>query len=157
VHSIAAVHEVLSERGFRLVDLEAVLEQVTGTLAESLTAPSKSIRVRVEGQSILLPTRVASNIALVVNELVQNAFDHAFTGQNEGQVRITLSRAPQELVIAVRDDGIGLPQDHTLGLGLEIAEVLIAEELRGEIALQRRQPGTEVTIRIPRDVETEGI
>jgi signal transduction protein with GAF and PtsI domain/anti-sigma regulatory factor (Ser/Thr protein kinase) len=157
VHSIAAVHEVLSERGFRLVDLKAVLEQVTGALGKSLTAPTKSIRVSVEGQSISLPTRAASNIALVVNELVQNAFDHAFTGQNEGRVTVSLSLAPQEIVIAVRDDGIGLPQDHTLGLGLEIAEVLIAEELHGEISLQRRQPGTEVTIRVPREVETEGI
>jgi signal transduction protein with GAF and PtsI domain len=157
VHSIAAVHEVLSERGFRLVDLKTVLERVTSTLAESLTAPTKTIRISVEGQSILLPTRAASNSALVVNELVQNTFEHAFIGQNEGQVRIALSRAPQELVITVRDDGIGLPRDHASGLGLEIAEVLIAEELRGELSLHRCQPGTEVTIRVPRDVEIEGI
>ena len=37
VHSIAVVHEVLSERGFRLVDLKTVLERVTSTLAESLS------------------------------------------------------------------------------------------------------------------------
>jgi len=156
VHSIAAVHEVLSERGFRLVDLKAVLERVTRAMVNSLTGPETNIIVNVEGQAMLLPSRAATNIALVVNELVQNTIDHAFTGQDQGQVRISLSRAPQELVISVRDDGLGLPQDHTSGMGLEIAEVLIAEQLRGELSFQQRQPGTEVTIRIPRSVETEG-
>jgi two-component sensor histidine kinase len=156
VHSIAAVHEVLSERGFRLVDLKAVLERITGVMVDSLTGPETNIIVNVEGQAMLLPSRAATNIALVVNELVQNTIDHAFSGQDQGRVRISLSRAPQELVISVRDDGLGLPQKHTSGLGLEIAKVLIAEQLRGELSFQQRQPGTEVTIRIPRTVETEG-
>ena len=106
--------------------------------------------------SLPLASREATSLTLVVNELVQNTIDHAFIGQDQGQVLISLSRAPQELVISVRDDGVGLPRDHSSGLGLEIAEVLIAEELRGELSLQRRQPGTEVIIRVPRVVETEG-
>ncbi len=155
VHSIAAVHEVLSERGFRLVNLKEVLERITGMMAESMTAPNQVITIRVEGEDMLLPTRLASNMALVVNELAQNALDHAFANQIEGEVLISLGYAPEEIVIVVRDNGTGLAPGHVQGLGLEIVTYLVQDEMRGTISLKHGQPGTEAVIRIPRALASE--
>jgi len=159
VHSIAAVHEVLAERGFRSVDLKDVLERISSTMIESMTAPEQSITVKVKGEPILLPTRIASHLALVVNELVQNALDHAFIRQEAGKISVSLGHAPEEILVVVRDDGVGLATDRDPGsddpgLGMEIVHFLVQDELRGSVSFKRRQPGTEVTIRVPRSVES---
>jgi two-component sensor histidine kinase len=112
--------------------------------------------VEVLGDSLLMPTRPATNVALVVNELLQNALEHAFGGRPQGTVRISIGQSPEEHVILVRDDGVGFPENYLRGLGLEIVETLVFEELNGRLRFNRLDRGTEVSIRFPRRGE-EGI
>jgi len=155
IHSIAAVHEVLSERGFRLVDVKDVLERITAMTAESMTTPNQDVSIHVYGESLALPSRATTSLALIVNELVQNALEHAFTGMNQGTVEISLGSSPEELIVLVRDDGRGLPNSYESGLGLEIVETLARDDLDARMKYHRLQQGTEVSIRIPRKVERE--
>lgn len=147
VHTIAAVHETLSERGFHLVDVRAVLRRVVA-MAATLSEPGKTISVAVEGEAALLPTRAATSLALVVNELIQNAVEHAFPGRTEGRVLVTLARGPATLLVTVSDDGQGLAPDYRPGLGMEIVETLVRTDLHGELAYRQGERGTEVTIRL---------
>jgi two-component system, sensor histidine kinase PdtaS len=153
IRSIAAVHEVLSEQGFRLVDVRDVLQRISRMTAESMAAPGQQLAITVEGEALLLPARAATALALVVNELTQNALDHAFAGQAAGEVLISLGRSPEELVIVVRDNGAGLPENPLRGVGLEIVETLVRDDLQGRLRFNRLPTGTEVTLRIPRSVE----
>jgi two-component system, sensor histidine kinase PdtaS len=153
IRSIAAVHEVLSEQGFRLVDVKDVLQRISRMTADSMTAPGKVLAINVAGEALLLPAQAATAVALVVNELMQNALDHAFAGQAVGEVLISLGRSPDELVIVVRDNGAGLPEKPLRGVGLEIVETLVRDDLQGRLKFNRLPNGTEVTLRIPRSVE----
>jgi two-component sensor histidine kinase len=155
VHSIAAIHEILSQRGFRLVDIKEVLGQIVRMTAETMTAPHQNIRVEVIGEPLLMPTRAATNLVLIVNELLQNALEHAFKDQTEGQVTISLGRAPGEHLILVRDNGRGFPANYLRGLGLEIVETLLHEELHGRLRLHPAAPGTEITLRFPQHSNAE--
>lgn len=155
VYAIAAVHEILSERGFHLVDIKEVLQRISAMTASNLTAPQQGLQLSVQGEHVLLPSRTATNLALVVNELVQNALEHAFAGRGSGRVQVNLGYAPQELVVTVSDDGLGLPVDYHPGLGTELVQTLVHEELRGRLAYRRLEKGTEVTIRLPRHVVEE--
>jgi two-component sensor histidine kinase len=156
VHSIAAVHEALSERGFHLVDLHAVLLRIVHLAAESAGAAGRNIAVELAGETLLLPTRAATNVALAVNELLQNAFDHAFVGRTEGRVAVSFGHTPEGFVIAVADDGRGLSGAYRRGLGLEIVETLVRDDLGGRLRFNRPAAGgTEITIRLPRMVEYE--
>jgi two-component system, sensor histidine kinase PdtaS len=147
VHTIAAVHEALSERGFHLVDLRDVLQRVIA-MAGTMMAPGKQIELTVEGEAMLLPTRAATSLALVVNELIQNAVEHAFTGRNAGRVTVTLARAPSALLVTVADDGQGFEPGYRPGLGMEIVETLVRTDLHGELAYRPGVTGTEVSIRL---------
>jgi two-component system, sensor histidine kinase PdtaS len=95
----------------------------------------------------------------VLNELMQNAVDHAYprdgTGPVEGLVEIRLNREDSELLVEVRDDGVGLPSGFTFdaskGLGLSIVQALVTGELQGSIEM-RADPsgrGTYVRLRAP--------
>jgi two-component sensor histidine kinase len=153
IHSIAAVHEMLSEKGFRLVDVRSVLERIVQTTQMGMTRPEQSIAISVRGESPLLPSRMATALCVVVNELVQNSLEHAFVGRASGQIEITLGRSPEELIVLVSDDGLGLPPTFEHNLGLEIAATLVSEDLHGRFELNRLPRGTEACIRIPRHVE----
>jgi two-component sensor histidine kinase len=155
IRSIAAVHEVLSNKGFRLVDVKDVLERVTQMTVETMTLPDQEITIDIFGEPLLLSSRAATSLTLVVNELVQNALEHAFEDRRQGRVEISLGHSPDEVVVIVRDDGRGLSPGYTPGLGLEIAEILVTDDLNGR--LKFNQPafgGTEVSLRLPRSYES---
>lgn len=156
IRSIAAVHEVLSDKGFRLVDVKDVLERITRATSESMTTPGQDINITVFGESLLLPSRAATALTLVVNELVQNALEHAFTGRPGGQIGVSLGHSPDELIVIVRDNGVGLVGGVRHGLGLELVGTLVTDDLDGRIKFHcPTDGGTEVSIRLPRRIEQE--
>jgi signal transduction protein with GAF and PtsI domain len=146
--SIAAVHEVLSQRGFRLVDVKDVLTRVGRAVAHNMRRPDLEVEVTVQGHEVALPSQVATSLALVVNELIQNALEHAFVDRTRGRVDVCLRQAPGELLIKVRDDGVGLSDGSSRQLGLEIVEMLVCEDLQGEWSLTAND-GTTARITIP--------
>ena len=85
---------------------------------------------------------------------MQNSLEHAFIGRTAGRIDISLARTPDALMIIVRDDGVGLPNEIEPNLGLEIAEALIGEDLHGELQFNRLHAGAEVVIRLPRSAES---
>ncbi|HEY77436.1 MAG TPA: GAF domain-containing protein [Thermoflexia bacterium] len=150
VLSIAAVHEVLSEKGFRLVDLRRVLRQVVQTVVQNRPHPDKDIQVKVDGDEIALPSRSATALALAVNELVQNSLKHAFVGRETGCIEVSLHRRPSGYEVVVADDGVGLPPGAPppRSLGLQIVETLVTQDLGGELRFEYGPQGTRAVITV---------
>jgi len=146
--SIAAVHEVLSQRGFQRVDIREVLARVGRAVAHNMQRPDRAIQVTVEGDEVSLPSQMATSLALAVNELVQNALEHAFVERAQGRVTVSLRQVSGQLTIEVRDDGVGLAEGSLRHLGLEIVETLVCEDLRGEWSLTGNG-GTIARITVP--------
>ena len=156
IQSIATVHEVLSEGGLKLVDVKDALQRIIQMALTVSLRPDQHIHMQVHGEHLLLPSRSATALVLVVNELVQNALEHAFPNSIPGSIDISLGRSPEQLIVLVRDDGLGMPPDYTPGLGLEIATTLVKEDLRGTMRFnQPVEGGTEISIRMPRALERE--
>ena len=153
IRSIAAVHEILSEQGFRLVNVKTVLERIAQTTMTGMARPDQTVRIAVRGDNLQLPSRAATAVAVVVNELIQNSLEHAFIGRAAGRIDIALARTPDALMILVRDNGVGLPDELAHNLGLEIAQALVVEDLHGELQFNRLPAGAEVCIRLPRAAE----
>lgn len=167
IQSIAAVHEMLSQKGFRQVDIKELLTRVARGVMENTARSELRLSLSVEGISFALPSQPATSLALVINELVQNAVEHAFVGRHEGRIWIELGEQPGRWVITVGDDGVGASPESTgtqaspqlaspygrasslRGLGLEIVETLVREDLRGEFS-RVSDGGTVATISIPK-------
>lgn len=146
--SIAAVHEVLSQRGLRLVEITDVLQRVGRAVAQNMGRPGLQVDVTVEGDQVSLPSQAATSLALVVNELLQNALEHAFVGRTRGRVVISVQRLPGELQIEVRDDGVGVSGSLGRQLGLEIVETLVREDMGGNWSMAAEE-GTVARIAVP--------
>src|SRR5205823_4683231 len=92
--AIAAVHELLSRDDLDTVSIKKVAEQILSATKQSVVAPGKSVYTRVEGPDIRLELGHATSLALVINELVQNAVEHGFRDLDEGRIAVQLDVRP---------------------------------------------------------------
>jgi two-component sensor histidine kinase len=153
IRSIAIVHETLSRDAGDVVEFTEIVRPLVRVVEESVSSEELSIRFTVDGDAGELPGEVATPLAVVLNELMQNAVDHAFEGRDSGLVHVQLTRETDELVIDVIDDGNGLPEhfslETTTALGLSIVKALVHGELGGTIEMRSTESGTYVQIRVP--------
>jgi two-component sensor histidine kinase len=137
ISAIAVVHESLSQEETAMADLGGLLKSMS-KLAETESGNQVAITVDVSEPAILIPSREATYLALVVNELIQNALKHGTDEGREGRIRITAGENAGLINVAVRDDGPGLPTGFDLdrdgGLGLTIVRNLVRDELKGQFS-----------------------
>jgi two-component sensor histidine kinase len=153
IRSIAIVHETLSRETGDVVAFNEIVRPLARLVEETASSPEHRIRFQVEGDAGELPGEVATPLAVVLNELMQNAVDHAFPeGTTDARVDVTLARNDGYVEVEVRDNGAGLPEQFTLdearGLGLSIVQALVTSELQGSIELSD-DGGTAARLRVP--------
>ena len=78
IRSIAIVHETLSREPGDEVRFDDIVQPLVRVVAETVTGPDRDLRLAVEGDAGMLPGDLATPLAVVLNELMQNAVDHAF-------------------------------------------------------------------------------
>jgi len=145
IKSIAAVHQLLSLEHLRLTDITELARQVCDISLRQLIRPDRRVAAAIRGSSIYLPSKQATALALVMNELIANALEHAFEDGRPGHLTIELQQEGPQIVVTVSDDGRGLPDDFALhqnnGLGLQIARTLVEKDLAGALNLERSPEG----------------
>jgi len=138
--SIAAVHEVLSMEEMDVVSIRKVAEIILTATRQSLVPPEKHVDTSVRGSDILLPPAKATSVALILNELIQNAVEHGFEQIDKGRIAVELSENERDIKLAVINDGTPLPDDFDLrkhrNLGLQIVESLVRDDLQGKFTLE---------------------
>ncbi len=153
IRSIAIVHETLSRDAGDVVDFAEIVRPLVRVVEESVSSQDCALRFTVDGDAGQLLGEVATPLAVVLNELMQNAVDHAFEGRSSGTVHVQLTRYESHLEIDVEDNGVGLPAAWTLdgstGLGLSIVKALVTGELGGSIEMRATGSGTRVHLRVP--------
>ncbi len=152
VSSMAVVHDLLAGSDEERVDFAQAAATVVELVRRGLVGEAAGIDVHVDGATGQVDAHTATSLALAVAELVHNALEHGLAGRNEGEVAVQMRRVPDELVIVVRDNGRGLPDDFepasSANLGLAIVRTVVEDDLRGTLSFTQGR-GTTVTVRVP--------
>jgi two-component sensor histidine kinase len=156
--SIAVVHEFLSHEETSIINIHEVSNRILAEIRTGVLDYSRPINLSLEGtRSFMLPAKQATSCALIINELVQNAVEHAFVGLPGGSIVVRLAEQGGSLYIEIQDDGRGLPHDFDSlqdpvihgGLGLQIVRSLVREDLKGEFELKNGQ-GVHAVVSFPK-------
>jgi two-component system, sensor histidine kinase PdtaS len=156
VGSIAIVHETLSMVPDEVVDFDEVVGRVA-MMAGDVSAAETRVTPTLLGEFGLLPASVASPLALVLTELLQNAVQHGLSqpaNGGPGYLEVAAKRQQDRLAVTVTDNGVGLPGDFdldsTTSLGLQIVRTLVHSELGGHLEITPHDGGgTRVLVELP--------
>ena len=158
IKTIAASHQMLSVESVGATDITELARLVGEQARRSMVRPDQKILLSVQGPSIFLTSKQATAFALVLNELICNAMEHGFRERKDGKLEIELDWDEDEILLRVRDDGDGLPEEFDLatskGLGLQIARTLVEKDLRGRMGIangEADEKSTTAWVRISRN------
>lgn len=148
--SIAATHELLSKLKEDDVQLKLVLDAVVIQLDRFY---QDSLEVKMDchvDEHIIVDSNKAVTVALIMNELIQNCFDHAFDGMEKGKPTIDLiiTKTDEQIQLIVQDNGNGFDFYETTNhnLGLQIVTSFVESKLKGYMVVDSSPHGTKIRI-----------
>ncbi|NLT73049.1 MAG: hypothetical protein GXX94_02485 [Chloroflexi bacterium] len=149
--SVAVVHEFLSQQGQGItINLRDVAGRVVTQVQQSLLPRDKGITLSLTGPDIWLRAERATQSALIINELVQNAIEHGMEGRGEGHIAVELVDTGNSVRMLVSDDGTGLREGFDLSrdanLGLQLVQNMVQRDLRGQFVLTSDGSGTRAAV-----------
>lgn len=155
VESLAILYRILSHDEHRdELDLGVYLSQLASAAMAAHAA--EGIRLDMKLDAYPVSINVAMPTGLVVNELLTNAFKHAFVGRESGTIKLHSVVEGDGCKVVVADDGIGLAPGQSWPqpgkLGALIAESL-AENANAQFTVDSSpETGTRVTITFSRSL-----
>jgi len=156
VRSMALIHEQLYESNdLGKIDFREYLNKLTNDIAIAFNAPEKEISFQIKVKQFSLDINTAVPLGLIVNELIANAYKHAFKGRKKGNIIIDLVPVEnEETQLRIIDNGIGLPKDFDplskRSLGLRLVQGLI-RQLGGEYAYESKK-GTQFMLQFKNEI-----
>jgi PAS domain S-box-containing protein len=151
IRTMAIVHEELyRSRNIADINLAEQLARLTDELMRSLGR--EGVHAVVDAEPVFLQIDKAIPCGLIVNELVTNAYKHAFPGQRSGTVTVRLHRKDETMLeLSVHDDGVGFPPDKDFrkvpSMGMVLVNAL-TQQLSGTLTLDEKG-GTSFIIQFP--------
>lgn len=147
LNAIAATLDEIVHVTDKSISLKYILERVRANALQSSISTIQPVTIKIEADDIIIPPEFASPIALVVNELLQNAIKHAFPQGRKGCIRLVSEKGVLSTKLSVIDDGVGFKTDieSLNGTGLDIVRTIVDEVLSGEMSVESSEQGTKVT------------
>ena len=154
VQAIASIHDLLSdEQRLAGTTVDVIARHVANETHRTLVPPGMRVTFEIPPSDVMVPSRQATVLALLINELVANAVRHGFSGRERGRVRIGARCVDGQALVEVANDGWGPPAGfdpgQSAGLGMRIIQRLVSSDLGGSFEIRAEHPGTVATIAFP--------
>ena len=149
IHSMSLIHSQLYQSTrFDKIDMEHHIHEMVGFMSQRYV--SRLITPVIVCSRVYLPLSQAVPCALVTNELISNAYKHAFKEGQKGTIEISMQQPTVDTIIfRVKDDGIGIPDEldiyKTDHMGLKLVRNLVQQQLKGDLHV-KRDKGTEFIV-----------
>lgn len=132
-------------------DIAAFTADLVSDVAGTADRPEVTMELKLE--PVFISANKAAPLALLINELLINAFHHAFPEGRGGRILINVTRQGRELRIGIADNGVGMADAASRsGFGLTIVD-LLSRQLQARIVREDANPGVRVTITAPIEIE----
>jgi PAS domain S-box-containing protein len=153
VKSMAMIHEKLYQaKDLAHIDFSEYIRNLAASLLQSYGTLGERVRMSVQSDPIFLDVDAAIPCGLIINELVTNALKYAFPDPRTGTIALRISGEDGNMVLAVSDDGVGLPKGFDIEaaqtLGLRLVKIL-ANQLRATLEITNGV-GTNFRFSIPK-------
>lgn len=145
--TIGTTHDLLSKCKNNKVSAKESINSIINNI--NSIENNSEIKTLVYGEEFEIYGEKATALLLVINEIIQNSYKHAFKDRKSGNIKIILDKEVNNITITILDDGIGfnLNTVNSKGLGMGIINSYITEVLGGQIELYSGHEGTKTIIK----------
>jgi two-component sensor histidine kinase len=136
--AMALIHENLYQTGdLSKVDFKEYASNLTQSIIASYNNLQKDIKLVIEIESIYLDIQTAIPLGLIVNELISNAYKHAFINHKKGIIYLQVVQNGANFELVIKDNGVGMASKKATkkSLGLELVQQLVSQ-LHGSLQVQ---------------------
>lgn len=154
IQSVGLIHEKLYKTdSLSDIELGKYIEDLVNSIHETFSELKNSVSLQFDLDEVKLETDRVIHCGLLVNELVVNAYKHAYSKQSSGLLHVSLKKKNSEVILSVCDNGPGLSDDFKLESDDSLGTMLItsfAENLNATIEINGSdEGGTCFSFRIP--------
>lgn len=144
--AIAATHELLSKDIRDEVKIMKVISAITDNAKRCFSNVHRKIEIEVSGDDFYVDTDRITAISLIINELIQNCYDHAFHKRDNGIIKVKIESNGELREISVTDNGVGFDTsiNKKSSIGMSIVRNYVSDKLNGDINITSSKAGTEV-------------
>lgn len=150
IHTMALIHNLLYQnKSFEKIDFVQYVNKFSETIFGGFQNKS-NIVIKQEIEDINIDLKTAIPLALIINELVTNAYKHAFKNIENGVINIGINKInDHQILFWIKDNGIGMDADlfNSNTMGLTIIQALI-EQIEATLKYQNNN-GSLFEITIP--------
>jgi len=110
VKSMALIHQNLyRDDNLTGIDMKDYVEKLSQSLFVSYNTTPEAVKLKTDIDDIDLDVDTVIPLGLILNELISNSLKYAFSDQPHGVLEIKLKALSDHLLLAVKDNGKGLP------------------------------------------------
>jgi PAS domain S-box-containing protein len=141
VRSMSMIHEQLYQKeDLAKIDFNDYVNGLIKRLFQIYSANRNNIECEVNvDDDVELNIDTAIPCGLIINELVSNSLEHAFTNRTHGKISFKMIRDNNMINFKVSDNGSGIPDnfqlENTTTLGLNLVKTLV-NQLEGELTVE---------------------
>lgn len=151
IGSIALTHQMLYQKeNLADVSLSEYIERLVRQIEYTMPTSNVELVTTINIKDSRLNIDTAVPLGLLLNELLTNAYKHAFPEGVRGRIIVSLHEDEIYFVLSVSDNGVGLPEDFDSAnrktLGLELVDIL-ADQLDAKV-LAKTKDGSAFTIHL---------
>ena len=110
IEGLAQVHTMLSASQWSPLPLSEMTSRLIHTALNALP-PDRQVEVDISPSPVEVSPRQASNLALIINELVTNSIKYAVQPSRPTRIAVHIAQEGDEIVFEYRDNGPGYPED----------------------------------------------
>jgi two-component sensor histidine kinase len=148
IQAMSLIHQQLyNSKNLKEINFKEYVETLISYIRVVQSKVTQPVKFNLQSLDFMFPISTAIPLGLIVNELITNAYKHAFVGQLKGVISdLILKNKPHDFTLIVADDGVGFSRNvlELDTLGIKLTQIL-SKQLGGNMNVKSNN-GTQFVI-----------
>lgn len=140
IHSMMVLYDKLyRSEDFKELSFKQYITPLIDEIIDNF--PNKGI-IKMEKviDDFIIDAKRLPALGIIINEILTNIMKYAFTGRDNGLIKVTAAISDDRVTVTVADNGIGIPESINIatstGFGFQLVDIM-TQALRGKIKIER--------------------
>jgi len=133
---------------YKNIDLMEYVSKLIDDISSTFRVDGRNVIIKKDIGNFKIDSQIIFPLGIIINEIITNAFKHAFNGRSNGVIFVSVQDCGNTLELMIKDDGAGIPDSFdikkTKGFGLNLVDILV-QQMKGSLQITGTN-GTEYSI-----------